>query len=87
MNGGQPGTHTQTRCLSNGRIKKMKGVPVATITKAEILKAVQGVTGAPTVGTVAAIEPQIVDAIDRLVNGEPAKENRVIKAKETPEKE
>lgn len=60
---------------------------MATITKAEILKAVQSVTGAPTVGTVAAIEPQIVDAIDRLVNGEPAKENRVVKAKETPEKE
>lgn len=55
------------------------------ITKAEILAAVQGVTGAPTVGTVAAVEPQIVDAIDRLINGAPAKENRVIKAKETPE--
>jgi len=58
---------------------------MATITKAEILAAVQGVTGAPTVGTVAAIEPQIVDAIDRLVNGTPAKEQRIIKAKETPE--
>lgn len=87
MSGGLPGTHIPTRCWNIGRNKKTKGVPVATITKAEILKAVQGVTGAPTVGTVAALEPQIVDAIDRLMNGEPAKENRVIKAKETPEKE
>ena len=87
MNGGLHGTHTQMRYLNKGRTTKMKGATMASITRADILAAVQGVTGAPTVGTVAAIEPQIVDAIDRLLNGEPAKETRVIKAKETPEKE
>jgi hypothetical protein len=85
MNGGQLGTLTPTPYLNKGRTTKLKGATMASITKADILAAVQGVTGAPSVGTVAALEPQIVDAIDRLVNGEPVKETRVVKAKETPE--
>lgn len=54
-------------------------------TRAQIEAAVKQATGNPDVGTVAVVIPAIVDAVDKLVNGEPAKEERVIKAKETPE--
>lgn len=55
------------------------------VTRAQIEAAVKQATGNPDVGTVAAVIPDIVAAVDKLVNGEPAKEDRVIKAKETPE--
>lgn len=58
---------------------------MASITRDQIAAAVQSVTGAPTVGIVAEVEPGIIDAIDELVNGKPVKETRVIAAKETPE--
>lgn len=54
-------------------------------TRAQIEAAVKKATGDPDVGTVAAVIPSIVDELDALINGEPAKEERVIKAKETPE--
>jgi hypothetical protein len=55
------------------------------VTRAQIEAAVKKATGNPDVGTVAVVIPAIVDELDKLINGEPAKEERVIKAKETPE--
>lgn len=57
-------------------------------TKAAIEAAVKKITGDPTVGSVAAIQSQIIDAVWGVVSGEPepgAKEKRVVKAPETPE--
>jgi hypothetical protein len=54
-------------------------------TRAQIEAAVKQATGNPDVGTVAVVIPAIVDALDELLNGKPIKEDRVIKAKETPE--
>lgn len=62
---------------------------MSTITRADIDKAVKSVTGDPTTGAVADIQDQIVGAIDRLINGGTSKtgarEDRVLRAKETPE--
>lgn len=55
------------------------------ISRADIDTAIKGATGDPSVGPVADIHADIVEAVDRLINGAPAKEDRVIKAKETPE--
>jgi hypothetical protein len=56
---------------------------MADITKTDIAKAINGVTGAPTCGIVADVTPALVDAIDELINGKPVVEQRVIKAAET----
>jgi hypothetical protein len=53
------------------------------ITRAQIEGAIYGVTGQPDTGTVAAITPALVDAIDQLINPKPEQTNRVIKADET----
>ena len=53
------------------------------ITRADILGAINSVTGAPSCGIVADATPAIVDAIDELINGKPVVEQRVIKATET----
>ena len=54
-----------------------------TVTKADILAAINSVTGDPTTGLVRDITPGIVDAIDALVNPKAAKETRVVVAEET----
>jgi hypothetical protein len=53
------------------------------ITRADIEGAVHRVTGKPDTGTVAALTPAIVDAIDQLINPKPEQTTRVIKAEET----
>ena len=53
------------------------------VTKADILAAINSVTGDPTTGLVADITPGIVDAIDALVNPKAAKETRVVAPEET----
>jgi hypothetical protein len=53
------------------------------ITRADIERAIKGVTGDPDVGTVAAIQAELIEALDQLINPAPAKENRIIKAEET----
>jgi len=65
----------------------MKGTTMGAITRGDILGAIHGVTGNPSSGAVAEWTPVIAEAIDELINGKPtpAKENRVIKAAETPE--
>lgn len=58
------------------------------VTRAAIESAVKKVTGDPTVGSVAAVQPAIIDAIWGLVSGEDdrgTKEKRIVKAAETPE--
>ena len=54
--------------------------------KAEIQAIVDGATGAPDTGAVAAVIPAIVDALDTALNPQPtppAKAKRVIEADET----
>jgi hypothetical protein len=53
------------------------------VTRADIEGAIKAVTGNPDVGTIAAIQNELIEAIDALVNPKPAKENRIIKAEET----
>ena len=53
------------------------------VTKADILAAINSVTGDPTTGVVRDITPGIVDAIDALVNPKAAKETRVVAPEET----
>jgi hypothetical protein len=53
------------------------------VTRADIEQAIKAVTGNPDVGTIAAIQNELIEAIDALVNPAPAKENRIIKAEET----
>jgi hypothetical protein len=56
------------------------------ITKGDIERAINGVTGNPSSGVIHDWTPTIAQAIDELINGAPApKEVRVIKASETPE--
>jgi cytochrome c5 len=58
------------------------------ITRGDILGAIHGVTGNPSSGPIADWSPVIAEAIDELINGKPeapAKENRVVKASDTPE--
>jgi hypothetical protein len=55
-----------------------------TISRADIEEAIKGATGNPASGAVADWTPVIAEAIDELINGPaPAKETRIIKAKET----
>jgi hypothetical protein len=53
------------------------------ITRGDIEGAIKGATGAPTSGLLHDYTPIIAEAIDHLINGQPEKENRIIKAKET----
>lgn len=56
------------------------------ITREDILGAINSVTGAPSVGVVHDITPALVDAIDALVNPAPpttSKSKRVVEADET----
>ncbi len=54
------------------------------ISKGDIERAINGVTGAPSSGLICDITPAIVDAVNRLVNGDDsAKQNRIIQAAET----
>lgn len=55
---------------------------MADITRADILGAINSVTGAPSCGIVADATPALVDAIDQLINGKPV-EQRVVKPAET----
>jgi len=66
----------------------MKGTTMGAITRGDILGAIHKATGNPSSGAVADWTPVIAEAIDELINGKPAapaKENRVVKAAETPE--
>jgi hypothetical protein len=56
---------------------------MADITRADIQAAIDGITGAPSVGIVHDVTPGIVDAIARLVAGDSEVEQRVIKPTET----
>ena len=56
---------------------------MANITRADILGAINTVTGAPSCGIVADATPALVDAIDELINGKPVVEQRVVKPAET----
>jgi hypothetical protein len=56
---------------------------MADITRADIQAAIDGVTGAPSVGIVHDVTPGIVDAIARLLVGDSEVEQRVIKPTET----
>lgn len=56
---------------------------MADITRADIQAAIDGVTGAPSVGVVHDVTPGIVDAIARLITGESEVEQKVIKPTET----
>ena len=56
---------------------------MADITRADIQAAIDGVTGAPSVGVVHDVTPGIVDAIARLLVGDSEVEQRVIKPTET----
>ena len=56
---------------------------MANITRADILGAINTVTGAPSCGIVADATPALVDAIDQLINGKPVVEQRVVKPAET----
>jgi len=53
------------------------------ITRADIEAAVKAATGNPDLGPVKDAQPEIIAAIDALINGEPEKETRVVKAEET----
>lgn len=56
---------------------------MADITRADIQAAIDGVTGAPSVGIVHDITPGIIDAIARLIAGDSEVEQRIIKPTET----
>ena len=56
---------------------------MSAITRADIEGAIHRVTGKPDTGTVAAITPALVDAIDQLINPKAEPETRIIKADET----
>jgi hypothetical protein len=53
------------------------------IDRAAIQRAIQGATGNPDVGPVRDVTPDIVEAINELINGHTDKETRVIKTEET----
>jgi hypothetical protein len=54
------------------------------VTKEDIQNAIDNVTGAPSSGLICDITPGIVDAVNRLVNGDDsAKQTRVVQAAET----
>jgi hypothetical protein len=54
------------------------------VSKEDIQNAIDGVTGAPSSGLICEITPAIVDAVNRLVNGDDsAKQTRVVQAAET----
>lgn len=55
------------------------------VTRGDIEAAINEATGNPDVGPIKDIQPAIVAAIDALINGEPEKETRVVKAAETRE--
>lgn len=54
-----------------------------TYTRADIEGAIKGATGNPASGTIHDWTPAIAEAIDHMINGTPATDNRIIKAKET----
>jgi hypothetical protein len=54
-----------------------------TYSRADIEGAIKGATGDPASGAIHDWTPAIAQAIDELINGKPATENRIIKAKET----
>ena len=57
------------------------------VTKQEIVGAIENVTGAPSSGIVCDLTPGIAEAVYRLLYPkESAKETRIVKATETPEK-
>ena len=56
---------------------------MAEITRADIAKAINEVTGDPDTGVVKDLTPGLVDAIDKLINPKLEQEQRVIKASET----
>ena len=57
---------------------------MSNISRADILGAINEVTGAPSSGIICEITPAIVDAVNRLVNGDDlAKQTRVVQAPET----
>lgn len=57
---------------------------MSAVTREDIKNAIDGVTGAPSSGLICDITPAIVDAVNRLINGDDsAKEARVVKAAET----
>ena len=56
---------------------------MADITRADILSAINSVTGDPSTGVVHDVTPAIVDAIARLVEGDVEIEQRVVKPAET----
>jgi hypothetical protein len=53
------------------------------ITRGDIEGAIKGVTGDPSSGPIHDWTPAIAEAIDHLINGAPAAETRIVKAKET----
>ena len=54
------------------------------VSKEDIENAINSVTGAPSSGLICEITPAIVDAVNRLVNGDDsAKQTRVVQAAET----
>jgi hypothetical protein len=63
----------------------MKGANMGAISRGDIEGAIRAATGNPDTGVIHDAMSTLVDAIDRLINGEPtpAKEQRVIKAEET----
>ena len=56
---------------------------MADITRADILGAINSVTGDPSTGVVHDVTPAIVEAIARLVEGDVDIEQRVVKPAET----
>lgn len=56
---------------------------MADITRADILSAINSVTGAPSTGVVHDVTPAIVEAIARLMQGDVEIEQRVVKPAET----
>lgn len=54
------------------------------ITRGQITQAIHGVTGTPASGIVHDLTPELVEAINTLINGQPEpRETRVIQAQET----
>jgi hypothetical protein len=53
------------------------------IDRAAIEQAIKGATGDPDLGPVRDVTPQIIEAINTLVNGHTDKETRTIKPEET----
>jgi hypothetical protein len=56
---------------------------MADITRADILSAINSVTGDPSTGVVHDVTPAIVEAIARLVEGDVDIEQRVVRPAET----